>query len=57
MQPTVPKAPTHALNRRSGVIKYTAILFAVIVSATVVYIIFSDKVRSEKRSFRTFAGL
>ena len=48
MQPTVPKAPTHALNRRSGVIKYTAILFAVIVSATVVYIIFSDKVRSER---------
>lgn len=48
MQPTVPKAPTHALNRRSSVIKYTAILFAVIVSATVVYIIFSDKVRSER---------
>ena len=48
MQPTVPKAPTHALNRRSGVIKYTAILFAVIVSATVVYIILSDKVRSER---------
>lgn len=48
MQPTVPKAPTRALNRRSGVIKYTAILFAVIVSATVVYIIFSDKVRSER---------
>ena len=49
MQPTVPKAPTHALNRRSGVIKYTAILFAVIVSATVVYIIFSDKVHNELR--------
>ena len=48
MQPTVPKAPTRALNRRSSVIKYTAILFAVIVSATVVYIIFSDKVRSER---------
>ena len=56
MQPTVPKAPTRALNRRSGVIKYTAILFAFIVSATVVYIIFSDKVLRRSRSAKKAAS-
>lgn len=47
MQPTVPKAPTQALNRRSSVIKYTLLLFAAMAALTILYIILSDRVHSE----------